>query len=326
MDTKSVAPALVRLDPDLTVASLAAANAAYSYFGNPTQPLPPVAGFKAVAGFTGWDDVIFQFGSVERFGLIYVSTSDPKSVLVAFRGTDSDFDDYEDIFADTADFQPYAGTGSFPAGVAVSSGFYDIYTTQSDAMPGSMRDQVFGWIKRLVPTTIYVTGHSLGGALANLFALDAMVSLPGTTVVNTTFASPKTGKQAFQQAYDVQYGLGRTTYRCYNQQDYVPNLPPDWIFGDYVPVGQPFAVNFTVFNGSRFDPYILSKHSLANYSTVISRAVYATPQSWTGYFPDAAATGLTMISAAPTAGERDMASELLRLNWGIAIAEANNQA
>jgi len=71
---------------------------------------------------------------------------------------------------------------------------------------------------------IWVTGHSLGGALATLFACRY-----GNTQGVYTFGSPRVGNAEFGAAIDVKI------YRIVNNADIVPRVPPPW---PYVHVGE----------------------------------------------------------------------------------------
>eukprot|EP00195_Chlamydomonas_chlamydogama_P017386 CAMPEP_0202911722 /NCGR_PEP_ID=MMETSP1392-20130828/55737_1 /ASSEMBLY_ACC=CAM_ASM_000868 /TAXON_ID=225041 /ORGANISM="Chlamydomonas chlamydogama, Strain SAG 11-48b" /LENGTH=78 /DNA_ID=CAMNT_0049602339 /DNA_START=20 /DNA_END=252 /DNA_ORIENTATION=- len=50
--------------------------------------------------------------------------------------------------------------------------------------------------------SLYVTGHSMGGALAQLCALDARFYLNISEVHSLTFGSPRVGNVAFQQLFN----------------------------------------------------------------------------------------------------------------------------
>jgi Lipase (class 3)/IPT/TIG domain len=80
------------------------------------------------------------------------------------------------------------------------------------------------------PTTLYVTGHSLGGCIASMVALYVATNIgdlfgnatPG--VVAYTFAAPTAGLQAFADCYDknVTNGKRNRAWRYYNKHDLVP--------------------------------------------------------------------------------------------------------
>jgi len=70
--------------------------------------------------------------------------------------------------------------------------------------------------------SIYVTGHSLGGALATLVAF--FLHREGFPVAGVyTFASPRVGNAAWRR--DYQRLLGAKTYRIIAQGDLVPLVP-----------------------------------------------------------------------------------------------------
>jgi pimeloyl-ACP methyl ester carboxylesterase len=77
---------------------------------------------------------------------------------------------------------------------------------------------------------VYVTGHSLGGALATLFAAYAAAALPdlvpGAVVSCISFASPKVGSMSFRAAVQALERRGRLRcLRVANYQDLVTLLP-----------------------------------------------------------------------------------------------------
>jgi pimeloyl-ACP methyl ester carboxylesterase len=86
--------------------------------------------------------------------------------------------------------------------------------------------QVVAAVKSLLATesaaTIYVTGHSLGGALAILCALEfSRQKLPVASVI--TFGCPRVGNSVWRDLYNA--ALGDRSFRVVNQNDIVPRLP-----------------------------------------------------------------------------------------------------
>ena len=71
---------------------------------------------------------------------------------------------------------------------------------------------------------IWITGHSLGGALATLFA-----SRYGNAQGVYTFGSPRVGNEVFNKNFEAKI------YRIVNNDDIVPRVPPP---GKYVHVGK----------------------------------------------------------------------------------------
>lgn len=80
---------------------------------------------------------------------------------------------------------------------------------------------------------VYVTGHSLGGAVAALTALMLKARLKRSEVRMYSYAAPRVGDPAFVTAYDA---LLPTSYRVVNLADVVPLMPPrqldHWRYGD----------------------------------------------------------------------------------------------
>lgn len=71
---------------------------------------------------------------------------------------------------------------------------------------------------------IYVTGHSKGGALANLAALRLRAQFPASTaIIVGTFAAARPGDAAFAKAYDAAIPQSA---RYEYADDIVPHLPP----------------------------------------------------------------------------------------------------
>jgi triacylglycerol lipase len=314
------APAQEGIDPTLTLALAQASFAAYSdYLEEPFQSPP---NYRLVARWTGWNEFALGFGAEARFGLLFqsVAPAPTGTYIFAFRGTNSDMDVYADLFVNTVAFSPYRGQVSPVPSVA--NGFYSIYNSMGGSMTQSMRQQLFSLFNQYQPQKVYVTGHSLGGALSQLFTLDLGVSMPETWVANLNFASPMVGLSDWQTAYEsqpAQNDPARRTIRVYNYWDYVPALP-GWLIG-YKDVGRGFRTSFYVKNA--WYPYLWQRHSLANLQTVLENAVWQNPQVWVSTFPDAFDPNLQMSSVIPPGGpDVDWVAKMQELeNFEQAILE-----
>ena len=286
----------VKLDSRLTVNCGMASLAAYQDYEKVKCILPPE--FKCVARFTGFDKFFDRTGEPERFGLILQSTLQPTTYLIAFRGTASLADAYEDIWANTVAFKPYNNQSTFPKDVHIADGFNSIYSSKGENMLLSMQEQLFEKLSNQTrsPQEIIITGHSLGLPLASLFTLDIAASLgKDISIKNITFASPRVGLQTWKDTYNKKYDLESVTYRIANYRDLIPSLPPE-ILG-YHHIGQQFLVSFDVKNAciKHYD----ARLSLKNYLTVIDKAVKLDPQVYIGDFCDATAKHRTMQSTMP---------------------------
>lgn len=107
---------------------------------------------------------------------------------------------------------PYPGL----RGATVHKGFYNSYL--------SIARQVNLAAKSLLANCqgchIYVTGHSLGGAIATLAAADLFSLTPDLTLY--TFGSPRVGDLAFATYFDK---IVPDTYRIVHNKDLVPHIP-----------------------------------------------------------------------------------------------------
>ena len=70
---------------------------------------------------------------------------------------------------------------------------------------------------------LYLTGHSLGGALATLCAADLAANTKFTSPSVYTFGSPRVGNPTFAGFFNRRTG---PHYRVYNSEDVVTSLPP----------------------------------------------------------------------------------------------------
>lgn len=74
--------------------------------------------------------------------------------------------------------------------------------------------------------TVFVTGHSLGGALATLAALDLRVSLGLPDVRVVSFGSPRVGNYIFSKWFEKEIG---PHWRFTHNRDIVPSVPPGYM-------------------------------------------------------------------------------------------------
>jgi predicted lipase len=108
---------------------------------------------------------------------------------------------------------PFLPAGAGP--VKVHYGFIEAFS--------SVRDAILPMVRDSKQTKVLTTGHSLGGALAILAALDIRQNVPDKQVSCYTFGSPKVGDPAFAKFYD---GRVPNTFRIVNDADIIPTIPP----------------------------------------------------------------------------------------------------
>jgi hypothetical protein len=109
-------------------------------------------------------------------------------------------------------------------------------------------------------TSLTICGHSLGGALATLLALDVAANSRFKNPAAYTYASPRTGDPAFVSTYNQ---VVPTTFRFANRFDIVPKLP---LAPVYEHVLGAFELNPMV--KVKFD--LLCQHHLTTYMFLMS--------------------------------------------------------
>jgi len=181
---------------------LAVLNQAYvQYKKRPPGPIVLPHPYRMTAGFTG------KAYAGEQTALAFLAESERDAVL-AFRGTIRTDEWVSDAMArqTACPFAPRMGW--------THAGFTDIYE--------SMRNKIAEALETIAPAkTLYIAGHSLGGALAVLAAAD--LAAGGRRPVVYTFGAPRAGNPRFACRYDK---LVPDSYRIANVHDIVTRLPP----------------------------------------------------------------------------------------------------
>ncbi|KAI9029623.1 Alpha/Beta hydrolase protein [Phycomyces nitens] len=146
----------------------------------------------------------------------YVARNDKSKVInLVFRGTSS-------LPNFVADFEFIAQTYPPVSGAKVHTGFYKAYMEVQKDVVSSMIEQITAYPNYQV----VVSGHSLGGALATIGALDLYqrdTRFNAKNLAIRTYGGPRVGNPTF--AYYVT-GTGIDLERTVDRQDIVPHLPP----------------------------------------------------------------------------------------------------
>ncbi|MEW8525655.1 MAG: lipase family protein [Candidatus Thiodiazotropha endolucinida] len=228
-------------------------------------------GFELLDCWSGVDSLFGRDKTVETYGLVFRSSTAPWRYVFAFRGTDSALDMLDDCGVESQKFIPFESNVKVPADVSVESGFNDIYMSGDGAVV-PMQKQLFALVDQYHASAkpideVYITGHSLGAALSQLFALDMAVSRPAISTTNVNFASPRVGNGAFVSFFlnHSQY----TTLRVQNSYDAVPRLPPEELGFEHTPSVYMIAFHSTDMFG-KID--LMASHSSINYRAVIACA------------------------------------------------------
>jgi predicted lipase len=111
----------------------------------------------------------------------------------------------------------------------------------------------------------YVSGHSLGGALATMAVLDLALHLPELRpqLQLYTYASPRVGDPVFANLHSR---IVPNSYRVVNLADTVPLVPPTKLGADYAHVGQSWS--FLSQNGD-----LLPNHLIEVYRNAITQGL-----------------------------------------------------
>jgi triacylglycerol lipase len=171
------------------------------------------AGCKKWASASGFNGAFDFFDNHDTQGFV---AEGPDAILVAFRGTQPNrpMDWFVDVRATRGRWDHTIGE--------VHDGFYSalrkvwgVTLANGEVLP-----------RRLIHRgnkTIWITGHSLGGALAELCAAQALFvsHIPVQGVY--TFGQPRVGNKAFADAVNEKLGSG--IYRFVNHRDIVPRVP-----------------------------------------------------------------------------------------------------
>ena len=190
-------------------------NLAYESKADISEPL-------ALLGFDLSRDNFF-FADSETDTQAFV-VGDKHKIIVSFRGTEGKLSDWVTdikVFKET-------WTNENPLG-DVHNGFYGALNSIWNAVLEEIHTL------RTNKQTIWVTGHSLGGALATLAAATFELQQPRVGINGVyTFGQPRIANHEFSRNYN---GILKSrTFRCVNNNDVVTRVPPQ-IFG-YSHVGK----------------------------------------------------------------------------------------
>jgi len=162
----------------------------------------------------------------QPFGVAYNETTDmlayvgyepfTQTVIISFRGTvlTSILDWLEDLnFFQTEAICPACGVheGFYEAYMSIRADFVKYVHLAEQAYPNS---------------EIVITGHSLGGALAYLAAVDLSLNEGINVTTSYTFGQPRVGNTIFKDTWEQIFYDTATSFRVTHGLDPVPHLPP----------------------------------------------------------------------------------------------------
>ncbi|ESQ56340.1 hypothetical protein EUTSA_v10024569mg [Eutrema salsugineum] len=154
-----------------------------------------------------------------------------KRVVIAFRGTEqTKWKDLQtDLMLAPVGLNPERIGGDFKKEVQVHSGFLSAYDSVRIRII-SLLKMAIGYVDDVTEHEdkwhVYVTGHSLGGALATLLAIElASSQLAKHGAINVTmynFGSPRVGNKIFADVYNQKV---KDSWRVVNHRDIIPTVP-----------------------------------------------------------------------------------------------------
>jgi triacylglycerol lipase len=159
-----------------------------------------------------------------------IATND---VYVVWRGTKNGIEWKQDakFFHTPCSFLPQRANKT----INVELGFHELYVTGGTHTP-SPQNSVKNYLNNLtnkINRTVWVTGHSLGGALSTMNACDLLENVKGFKSIRLyNFASPRVGDENFADIFDSLTLINGKpgAFRTVNERDIVPKLPLE-IFG-----------------------------------------------------------------------------------------------
>jgi predicted lipase len=160
----------------------------------------------------------------------FLLESDEDSILV-FRGTQRTTEWLGNIYAVQ---QPYLDPATGESLGGIHTGFRRIANSIINPV-------VVKAVKQIDPTKpCYVSGHSLGAALATVLALDIALAVPALrpNLQVYVYASPRVGNPEFVRSYAQ---ILPNSYRITNLADPIPTMPPTRLRAEFVHVGEEWS-------------------------------------------------------------------------------------
>lgn len=200
-----------------------------------------------------------------------VILTDNAHVIVVFRGSESSVDWKTNL--DTPQSQASFDKNVIEAAIVNEGKLEQIYPYQGESRSNakmhcgftrayfSVRNDIHTYIANRDVTKITTTGHSLGGALASLCAVDLQYNFTDKVqaIEVYTYGSPRVGNEGFRASFNRRVP---NSYRFVHGVDIVPALPR-WWQGQYRHVDRAYRIGNRLrwnFLSARF-----KDHAISNY-------------------------------------------------------------
>ena len=185
--------------------------------------------------------------------------------VIAIRGTEGILEWVQD-----ARFLPVPCPFLTGAG-QTEDGFTSMYSSFAvNSTPGSasLTKSLKGLPWAQPPRSLTICGHSLGGALATLLALDVAANTAFSDPAVYTYASPRTGDTSFVSTYGH---VVQRTSRIANRLDLVPQLPPTPLYDHVASLFELNPVVWSVPPKVLVKPDIACEHHLSTYLFLLTQ-------------------------------------------------------
>eukprot|EP00656_Telonema_subtile_P020013 TRINITY_DN21192_c0_g1_i1.p1 TRINITY_DN21192_c0_g1~~TRINITY_DN21192_c0_g1_i1.p1 ORF type:complete len:343 (+),score=20.32 TRINITY_DN21192_c0_g1_i1:43-1029(+) len=209
-----------------------------SITSNPTTAIPVVTtppicveqyGYELIAVFEALDVQVL----ITKMACSGVDRHDAKKprIMISFRGTDNASNAKQDLRIRRVTWPEMSSpnTNSYTALVnwqtynppSVHGGFLEAWSALRGTVLTEVGDILLHQPDDAEPLRVYITGHSLGGALAALCAYSLKRTLKIEAPVVYTFGQPRLGNKTFQAEYNKEIP---ETFRIVNESDVVSSI------------------------------------------------------------------------------------------------------
>jgi hypothetical protein len=199
---------------------------------------------------------------------IQLNTDDSREIIIYFRGTDNDKNKITDITI--IDEKYYINSNQY---VNIHSGFLNAYL--------SVKDDIFNKCIDLLnkgATKIFITGHSLGGAIAKICIFDIILNInkfniSSDNISSIQIGSPTVGSNNFNNLYDM---IVKNTFEVNHINDPIPKLL-NWYYKPTKNIYTVFSNNYDMESHMLWVYKNCIDNKIDNYTIYINRLLIYTP-------------------------------------------------
>ena len=172
-------------------------------------------GFKAVN--------VYNYMLLGESSQVYTGYSEAaKKFVVAFQGSHNTGQIIEEVIFSGQEEAEFAPGKKY----WIEKYFWDVYSGLSNIRKSIMTD-VNQFQSQFADYDFFITGHSLGGALASICAMDLVLSgtVPSEKLMKYTFGEPRSGNEKWAIDFD---NYVPNSYRVVHAADLIPHVPPEY--------------------------------------------------------------------------------------------------